>query len=276
MADRTSRDPDVASFDDATAHEAPLQTDWPDKPAGEPPKRPGPLSFFRELPVLILIAFGLALLIKTFLVQAFFIPSESMVPTLLVGDRVLVNKLVYKFRDPRRGEVVVFVAEPDTTKRSGIQRFFKGLTEGLGARTPPERDFIKRVVGLPGETVSMKDGIVTIKKADGTSLDLEERYVNEKDMTPFGPFTVPKDSYFLMGDNRPNSSDSRVNTFGGLCRAPPCAIPKSRIVGKAFVTIWPLGRATVHKAPKYAALLGPGASAWWDLARPAGALSSEA
>lgn len=256
MAGPGERDPAAASFDDATAHDHPLQSEWPAEAAGEPPKRPGPLAFMRELPVLILIAFGLALLIKTFLIQAFFIPSESMVPTLLVKDRVLVNKLVYRFREPRRGDIVVFVAEPDKTKRSAINRFFKNLFEGLGAATPPERDFIKRVIGLPGETVSIKDSVVTIKTTDGKSLSLKEPYLSpNRDNNPFGPYTVPKDSFFLMGDNRANSSDSRTNTFGGLCPTAPCSIPKSRIVGRAFITIWPPGQFTLHRSPDYMALV---------------------
>jgi len=215
----------------------------------------GPLQFFRELPILLLIAFGLAILIKTFLVQAFYIPSESMVPTLLVGDRVLVNKLVYRFRDPHRGDIVVFVAEPDTVHRNWFERFFKSLGEGLGARIDPERDFIKRVIGLPGETISIRDSIVTIQQPSGKTLTLNEPYISPNhDNSPFGPFTVPANSYFLMGDNRANSSDSRVNNFGGLCPAPPCAVPKSRIVGRAFITIWPPGRIRLQHTVKYQAL----------------------
>src|SRR2546425_11398671 len=94
----------------------PLQTEWPTSPAGTPPPKPHPLSFIHKFPVLIVIAFALALLIKTFLLQAFYIPSASMVPTLLVKDRVLVNKLVYHFRDPKRGEVIVFIAQKGKRK----------------------------------------------------------------------------------------------------------------------------------------------------------------
>jgi signal peptidase I len=255
------------SFSDASAHEAALESATApssEEIAGKKrPDKSGPGAFFKELPVLILIAFGLALIIKTFLVQAFFIPSESMLPTLRVGDRVLVNKLVYRFREPHRGEIVVFVAEPDHVKRNAFQRFIKSFTEGLGAAQPPERDYIKRVIGLPGDTVSMKDGVVTITPARGEPFTLDEPYLNQpRDFSPFGPYKVPPNSYFLMGDNRGNSSDSRVNTFGGLCATPPCSIPKSRIVGKAFITIWPLSRISTHGAPSYKALAGFGAPLW--------------
>src|SRR5438105_2238747 len=129
-------------------------------PAVEPPeqkKKHGAGSFFKELPLLILIAFGLALLIKTFLIQAFFIPSESMVPTLQVGDRVLVNKLVYRFHDPRRGDIIVFIEDPGPKKAFwGRVRSF--LTEGLGVTKPKSLDFIKRVIGLPGETIQITNG----------------------------------------------------------------------------------------------------------------------
>ena len=233
--------------------DTPLQSDWPDKPAGEPPKKRSALSFFKELPVLILIAFGLALLIKTFLIQAFFIPSESMVPTLEVGDRVLVNKLVYRFREPRRGEVIVFVAERDDTadQRSLFRKFIDTLTEGLGVTAPADKDFIKRIIGLPGETVETKDGVVTVTKTDGSKISLTEPYLAaDKDTSPFGPQKVPADSYFVMGDNRPNSADSRTR-LGPIKRAD--------IIGKAFIKVWPLSRIGVMSTPKYdATALGAG------------------
>ncbi len=260
----TGRDTEPTSFDDATAHETPLQSDWPDKAAGEPPQRPGPLRFLHELPVLVLIAFGLAMLIKTFLVQAFYIPSESMLPTLRIGDRVLVNKLIYRFREPRRGEIIVFVAEPDRTKRSALQKLGRGIVEGLGARGPIERDFIKRLIGLPGDTIEMKDGVVTITPKNGTPQRLPESYLNTpRALEEFGPYTIPPGRYFMMGDNRGASSDSRVHTFGGLCRAPPCGITEGRIVGKAFVKIWPPSRAGLHRRPNYG-LAWPGLGSLLD------------
>jgi signal peptidase I len=196
-------------------------------------------SFFKELPVLLLIAFVLALLIKSFLVQAFYIPSESMERTLRVGDRVLVNKVVYHLHPPRRGDIIVF-EDPHPAKESNrnpLQGFWHWLTQGLGVSTDPEKDFIKRVVGLPGETLEIKRGEVYI---DGQKLD--ERYLGSiEDFRDYGPVKVPPDNLFVMGDNRTNSNDSR---FGlGF-------IPYRKVVGRAFVVIWPPGRIhwirTVH------------------------------
>jgi signal peptidase I len=207
----------------------------------------GAASFFKELPVLILIAFGLALLIKTFLIQAFYIPSESMVPTLQVGDRVLVNKIIYRFREPRRGEIVVFVGERlERGKRGFWTKVRDTITSGFGGAQPAEKDFIKRVIGLPGETLEVRDGTVTITPTGGgTAFTLDEPYVSEqRDPTPFGPFTVPRGQYFVMGDNRPNSADSR-GTLGPIRR--------SEIVGKAFVRIWPLSRFRGLRRPTYTA-----------------------
>jgi signal peptidase I len=231
--------------------DSPLQSDWPDKPAGPPPPKRSSLAFLKELPVLILIAFGLAMLIKTFLVQAFFIPSGSMEPTLhgcpgCRGDRVLVNKLVYRFREPRRGEIVVFVGERDTEgdTRSFFRKIVDNITEGLGVTQPADKDFIKRVIGLPGETIQIRDGVVTITTTDGKKLVLNEPYLaQEKDLTPFGPTKVAPDSYFVLGDNRANSSDSRTHLG---------AIRRSDIIGKAFVKVWPLGRIGILKTPGYA------------------------
>jgi signal peptidase I len=195
-------------------------------------------GFFTELPVLVLIAFVLALVMKTFLVQAFFIPSSSMEPTLLVNDRVLVNKLAFTFREPRRGEVVVFsergfdpVGEPET---SAVDSVLNSIGTGLGLVPPDEKDFIKRIIGLPGETIEMRGGIVYV---DGTPIPeaptTEGGYLSALDMSEFGPLTVPDGEYFMMGDNRPSSADSR-STLG--------TIPRDDIVGRAFVIIWPVGR----------------------------------
>lgn len=201
-------------------------------------------SFLKELPILIIIAFGLALLIKTFLLQAFYIPSESMVPTLKIGDRVLVNKLVYRIHEPRRGDIIVFIEKAGPPKSFwGRVRSF--LTEGLGVTKPASRDFIKRVIGLPGETIQITNGVVSIKPVGGgTPFNLTEPYVNDenKDTSSYGPFMIPANSYFVMGDNRANSADSRTSLG---------PIKKKAIIGRAFIRIWPIGRFGFFHRPKY-------------------------
>ncbi|MGH2579750.1 MAG: signal peptidase I [Actinomycetota bacterium] len=204
----------------------------PEKRPPAPPKRArgkdrGLLAFLRELPVLILLAFALALVLKTFVVQAFYIPSGSMEPTLMPGDRVLVNKVLYQ---PRRGDIVVFEdpsgQQPD---RGVVGGFLHWLSEGLGFARPPNEDFIKRVIGLPGETVELRDGNLYV---DGERVP--QPYLKGlRDTRPYGPKTVPPDTVFVLGDNRLYSNDSR---FGlGF-------VPIDKIVGKAFVTIWPPSR----------------------------------
>jgi signal peptidase I len=158
--------------------------------------------------IIIVAALLVALVIKTFLFQAFYIPSESMEPTLKPGDRVLVNKLSYDLHNIHRGDIVVFKRPP------------------AEAGNPAIKDLIKRVIGLPGETIEQIGGKVYIN-----GQPLKESYL------PAGTFTtnlrrqvVPPGQYFVMGDNRSNSSDSR---FIG-------PIPGSLIVGRAFIRVWPL------------------------------------
>lgn len=215
----------------------------------QPRKKRPTGSFLKELPVLVLIAFGLALLIKSFFIQAFYIPSESMVPTLQVGDRVLVNKIIYKVRKPRRGEVIVFVGERDPTPRSFLMRVRETITGGLGGAQPAERDYIKRVIATPGETIQVDRGQVTITPVGGGKpFTLTEPYISEqRDLTPYGPYKVPAGKYFVLGDNRPNSSDSRT-VLG--------PIPSSEIVGRAFVRIWPMKRFRSLGRPEYAVSAG--------------------
>ena len=197
--------------------------------ASPPHKHKNPvLQFLGELPGLIIMAFVLALLIKTFLVQAFFIPSGSMEPTLVPGDRVLVLKVPYYFHDPRRGDVIVF-EDPDPSgepDRSIVGGFFHWMFQGLGVQQPDNEDFIKRVVGLPGDTVWAKGGDVFV---NGEKLN--EPYLTQTTAN-FDKTTVPDDQLFVMGDNRGNSLDSR---FGlGF-------IPLEKVIGKAEVIIWPPG-----------------------------------
>jgi signal peptidase I len=187
------------------------------------------LSFLHELPVLIVLAFALAILLKTFVVQAFYIPSQSMQPTLEPGDRVLVLKL---FDEPSRGDVIVF-ADPKGgpgPDRGVVGGFVHWLSEALGFARPEDEDFIKRVIGLPGEVVEIRNGRLFV---DG--LRIREPYLTgPPDTRDFPPTTVPEGSLFVLGDNRLNSNDSR---FGlGF-------VPVDRVIGRAFVIIWPPSRA---------------------------------
>jgi signal peptidase I len=177
------------------------------------------------------IAFAIALLIKTFIVQAFFIPSESMENTLLRNDRVLVSKFTYRFTDPKPGDVIVFVAPPEETapevRRGPIGRLLDSVLNGLGLRSS-ERDFIKRLVATEGQTVQITQGRLYV---DGKRRD--EPYVKDPSPMPdYGPYKVPPGHLFVMGDNRFNSRDSRVFE----------AIEESSVVGRAFLIIWPPGR----------------------------------
>jgi signal peptidase I len=222
-------------FPTRTDHQGPTPAGSSDEP---PPQRKH-RSFFAELPVLIAIAFVLALLLKTFLLQAFYIPSASMEPTLLVGDRVLVNKVIYELREPRRGEIVVFAGplEEAAPPPSGnaIGRLLESLASGLGMATSGEKDFIKRIIGLPGDQIEMRQGVVYVNgEALAEAPTDEGGYLSEVDLNDFGPTEVPAGQYFMMGDNRPNSSDSRFPSLG--------TIPRQNIIGRAFVIIWPVPR----------------------------------
>jgi len=204
----------------------------PAGPAGE--KEESGLGFLRELPILVLVAFAIALIIKSFVVQAFYIPSGSMENTLLINDRVLVSKFIYRFKDPKPGDIVVFVAPASATGNlppapGGISGFFNSLKEGLGLPSS-QRDFIKRVVAVGGDTVQVKDNALYVN-----SVRKDEPYLkdhNPSSMNDFGPVKVQPDHLFVMGDNRGNSDDSRM--FG--------TIGKSSVLGQAFLRIWPPNR----------------------------------
>lgn len=178
-------------------------------PAGPEPEEQAKPSGLRNVVEWVLIAGGallVAFIIKTFLFQAFYIPSLSMAPTLKVNDRVLVNKLSYDLHDVHRGDLIVFESPPNE-----------------GSQT---KDLIKRVIGLPGETVESQDGHILI---DGQVL--REPYLGPDVTTgPVEKITIPPDHLWVMGDNRPNSRDSRF--FG--------AIPESLVIGRAFVRVWPV------------------------------------
>ena len=155
----------------------------------------------------IVVALVLALIIRAFFLQVFWIPSGSMEPGLEVKDRIVVDKVEYFFRDPGRQEVVVF-------------RSVASMGEG-------KKDLIKRVMGLPGEKLEIKEGIIYINDSP-----VEEKHPMNRDFANFGPVAIPPDSYFVMGDNRPASADSRYWGF----------LPRKNMIGRAFLVIWPLNK----------------------------------
>jgi signal peptidase I len=182
-------------------------------------------SFWVELPVMALVAVLLAVGVRAFVVQTFYIPSGSMEQTLLVNDRVLTNKVVYDFRDPRRGEVVVFV--PTNAWRTD----------------PTQDDFIKRVIGVGGDHVVCCDskGHVTVN-----GQPLIEPYIYPGNPAGTGPFdvTVPKGRLFVMGDHRSDSLDSSRHLddhFG--------TITVDSVVGRAFMIFWPFNRVSFLSVP---------------------------
>jgi signal peptidase I len=198
----------------ASEDEADEDAEVDDEESESPAKAPrSGLRRTLEWAVVIGGALVVALVVRTFFIQAFWIPSESMEPTLQKGDRVLVNKLSYDLHDVHRGDVVVFERPPN--EPSG--------TEDI-------KDLIKRVIGLPGDRIETMDGVVHV---NGKAL--REPYLPKgtRSDTPVGirRQVVPKDHYFVMGDNRAHSGDSRL--FG--------PIDGSLIVGRAFVLIWPPG-----------------------------------
>ena len=168
-------------------------------------------SFLGELVVLVALAVILAVGIRTYVVQLFYIPSGSMEPTLHgatadhSGDRVVVNKFVYRFNPPQRGDIVVFVAP-----------------------TEADKDFIKRVIAVGGDVIEIRDGHVIVDGKPTTETYVAGEFAGAE----FGPVDVPKGKLFVIGDNRGNSSDSRV--FG--------PIDEDKVIGEAIATYWPFNR----------------------------------
>jgi signal peptidase I len=208
------------------------------EPDEEPGKRRNPiLRSLGEMPGLILLSLVLAILIKTFLVQAFYIPSGSMEDTLKINDRVLVSKVPYYLRDPQRGDIIVF-EDPTPGKqphRSALGAAVHWLFQGIGFQKPDSEDFIKRVIGTPGDTVEGKNGHVYVN-----GVKINEPYVKGT-TTDFAKLKVPDGMYFVLGDNREQSQDSR---YGLGVRALPSRpeigfIPREDIIGKAWVVVWP-------------------------------------
>lgn len=173
-----------------------------------PPQRPAEnpwLEGAKTIGVSIILALG----IRTFVAEARYIPSGSMLPTLEINDRLIIEKVSYRFTNPRRGDIIVFVPPNQLNQRS-----FRDA-------------FIKRVIGLPGEKIEVKDGKVFINDQP-----LQENYTEAPPDYQWGPEVVPEDSFLVLGDNRNNSFDSH---FWGF-------VPRENIIGRAAVRFWPPNR----------------------------------
>lgn len=154
----------------------------------------------------IVVALAMALLIRKFIFQTSLVFSGSMIPTMAINDRLIVNKFIYRFVDPIRGDIILFESP------------YKD-----------DKEFVKRLVGMPGETIEVKQGVVYI---NGEQLILAGVNIR-RDYSYYGPRTIPANHYFVMGDNRANSADSRVWGF----------VSHDDLIGKATFTFWPLQRA---------------------------------
>jgi signal peptidase I len=170
------------------------------------------MKVLREIAIVVVLVVIVVAPIRYFIAQPFIVDGESMFPTFKNADYLIVDELTYRFSDPKRDDVVIFRYPKD-----------------------PSVFYIKRIIGLPGETVRIDHGEVTIAKADGTTETLSEPYVVEEDATYSGATTLGPQEYFVMGDNRPRSSDSRV--WGVL--------PRNDMMGRAFLRIFPFTTAGV-------------------------------
>jgi signal peptidase I len=254
-------DPGNPNGPDAAEPEAPAGAD---APAGKERARRA-RSLWRDLVVIVIAALVLTILLKAFVVEVFSIPSGSMENTLVPGDRVLVSKIVYRFRGIARGDIVVFSGQgswgPDAPPPPGnpFARLWDDATNLIGV-TAPGTDYIKRVIGLPGDHVVCCDarGRITV---NGVPLN-EQSYIHPGDAPSATPFdiTVPAGRLWVLGDDRADSDDSRYHTSdpgGGT-------IPESAVVGRAFLVIWPPSRigdlpipATFQQAALHAAAAAP-------------------
>ncbi len=182
-------------------------------PVNPAPRKPnGWTEAAKTVGLSVCLAFG----IRTAVAQSFFIPSGSMLPTLQIDDRLMVDKLSYRFQDPQRGDIVVF-SPPEAAKAAC------GLPENF------DDVFIKRIVGLPGDRVEIRGGTTLINDQP-----LSEPYRAEAPRYDWGPKTVPAGSYLVLGDNRNNSCDGHAWGF----------VPRDRLVGKAAVRFFPFDRVS--------------------------------
>jgi len=242
---------DVARGDAAAAAAPAADPAEPAAPDGveEAPARARPTGFlhsgnrawWQELPALVATALVLTLIVRTFLLQAFYIPSGSMEPTLMVGDRVLVSKLAYRLGEIHRGDVIVFdgrdsfAGSAEVEPAHGVMaRTVRGVGAFFGV-SASEKDFTKRVIGLPGDHVVCCDAAGRVS-VNGVAID--EPYVMDGDAPSASPFdvVVPPGRLWVMGDHRSDSADSRSHLGdpgGGT-------VPEDRVIGKVVLRFWPL------------------------------------
>jgi signal peptidase I len=186
----------------------------------------------RRALALAIFILALVLLLRAFVLLAFWVPTGSMEPTLAPGDRVLVSKLATRYGGVRRGDVIVFddprpEPEPD---EDPVPALLEWVLVGVGAAKPSGQDFVKRVIALSGESWEIRRGVVYV---DGRRLD--EPYLDPTvDTRSFGPATVPPGRLFVLGDNRARSSDSRFSQLG--------YVPRDKVVGRVVAVIWPPSR----------------------------------
>lgn len=265
-----------------------------DSPRSRPPSRWATARRWGsrfELPILVVIAIGIAILLKSFVIQPFYIPSQSMEKTLhgcpgCQGDRILVFKPVYQVRDPHPGDIVVFRGPRDWDEAGGQVLSSNPLVHGIqwfgqlvGVVPPSEQDLVKRVIATGGQTVKCCDVNGNVQISDtgpgGPYRSLNEPYVFENspwspgsngstgspnDSRSFGPVTVPKNRLWVMGDHRGDSADSRYHC-GAAGSGPNCdpvtsTVPVSDVIGKAVVIAWPPSRWRTLGTPKTFSSLG--------------------
>lgn len=265
--------PPAADESAAPSDEAPIRSSGHNKRRKKPHRK----APWWELPALVALAILIAVLVKTFLIQPFYIPSQSMEKTLhgcpgCSGDRILVSKIVYDFRDPHPGDIVVFHAppgwneEPQSTPPSNpVLRAIRGFGQLIGFVPPDGMVLVKRVIAVGGQSVKGVErhgqDDVYVRDAGSTHWrKLDETYVFQNGPDPagkFGPFTVPKDRLWVMGDHRNESADSRYHcglsaSIGNLthCNMQRSTVPLGDVIGKAIVIAWPPSRWTTLGTPK--------------------------
>ncbi len=162
-------------------------------------------AFLRDILITLIIAAAISFGLRAVISQPIVI-SSSMEPTLQIGQRLIVTKIIYFFHEPERGDIITFYPPNNQNE-----------------------EYIKRIIGKPGESVEIKEGTVYIHKESGTVLSLDEPYIIELAKQPFKGGTIPKNEYFVLGDNRNNSGDSRTGW----------TVPRQNIIGKAWLSVWP-------------------------------------